>query len=187
MALDASILAKQDALARRALSDEQAFAELYHLLMNEVYGFVIKRVGHRETAEDLVADIFRKVFCHLANFAPEKGHFRTWMYRIATNTLIDHYRVHHHPDKPAPIDLHEAHNMQSAENIVAVLEKKDDHDMMRRHLDGLPPKQRMMVTLRYFDEYSNKEIAEFLGMSETHVAVTLHRALRRLRHTLTTG
>lgn len=181
MAHDASSLARQDVLAEKACDDPQAFEDLYHCMMREIYGFVIKRVGHRETAEDLVADIFRKVFCNLSSFSPHKGHFRTWVYRIATNVLIDHYRVHHHPEKPAPLDIDDIHNVASSDNLAINMERLDDREQVRRCMDTLSAKQKMVVTLRYFDDYSNKEIAVVCGMSETHVAVTLHRALKHLQ------
>lgn len=169
------------ALAVRAATDERAFAELYALYIDQLYGFVMKRVGHPETTEDIVADIFRKVFLNLQGFTAEKASFRTWMYRIATNTIIDHYRVNRNENKPVIVDLEEALALADQASTDDLVLSQEQKHAVQQCINQLPEKAQKIVQLKFFDDCSHQEIGEILGITPGNVGVQVHRAVKQLK------
>lgn len=184
MGEDAASREEHNQLAVRAKTDEAAFTQLYHLYIKEIYGFVFRRVGHRETAEDLVSDIFHKMLAHLPNYNPNKAGFRTWLYRIANTMLIDHYRVHHNPNRPGLVHLDEEREEDAAEPALDHGPQKEISLAVRQSVATLPPRDRQIVEMRYFEGFSNQEIAEILDLSANHVGVLLYRSLQQLKQRL---
>lgn len=173
-------------LAKRAANDEAAFTELYNLYLDEIFRFIMKRVGHRETAEDIVSDIFRKVFLHLKEYTPKKASFRTWLYRIATNTLVDYYRVHRNENKPSVVDLEEVKHLASdnpSPHDIALTE--DQKTTVQNCLGELQETHQKVLHLKYIEGFGNQEIAEMLDISPNHVGVLVHRALKAAKAQLT--
>lgn len=169
-------------LAIKASTDEQAFTELYELYIDLIFAFVMKRIGHKETAEDLVSEIFRKVFLNLNSYNPEKASFRTWIFRITNNTLIDYYRVTRNPNKPENVDIDEVIGLSSTEvSPHDIVLSHEQQEYMRGCLGQLPPKQQSILQLKFYDGYSNQEIAEIMKISTSNVGVLIHRALKKTK------
>lgn len=169
----------QSDLAIRAQTDEQAFTELYTSYFDEIYRFVVKRIGHRETSEDIVSDIFRKTFLHLDTFNPAEASFRTWVYRIAHNTLIDFYRTRNTKTTQL-VDIDAAEDVVDTSDPQGYVINQEARAALRACMTHLPDAQRQIVELKYFDEFSNQEIGELLHISANTVGVNLHRALKKL-------
>jgi RNA polymerase sigma-70 factor (ECF subfamily) len=169
--------AAHNALAQRARTDDQAFSELYELYLDPIYGFVLKRVGHVQTAEDLTSDIFHKVFLHLESFNPTKASFRTWIYQIATNRMIDYWRTEGKRKTQAIEDL-QIPNAQ--DNPARAMMEEEEKRRIQSLLTILPEKQQQAVSLKYFSELSYEEIAGVMKISPNNVGVLLHRALKTL-------
>jgi RNA polymerase sigma-70 factor (ECF subfamily) len=175
--MEAEILAKEHALVERAKTDEQAFAELYNRYFNEVYGFLMKRLGRREVVEDLVSELFLKVFTHLESYQPQQCSFRAWLYRVATNLLIDYTRkasVRHEKTVEEFPDVMD-HGADEHEKYA----RSEDAEKVRQVLKTLPERYQKILHLKFFAELSNTEIAETLEESANTVGVVLHRALKK--------
>lgn len=173
-------------LALRAASDEAAFTELYNLYIDQIFRFVMKRVGHRETSEDIVSDVFRKVFLHLKDYNPKKASFRTWLYRIATNTLVDYYRVHRNKNKPSVVDLEEVAHLASGNPSPHEMVLDDDQKTtVQNCLGQLQETHQKVLHLKYIEGFGNQEIAEMLDISPNNVGVLVHRALKAAKAQLT--
>lgn len=160
-------------LARRmGDGDDEAFERLYDRYLPKVYGFVLRRVSHHEIAEDLVSDVFMKAFTHRQNFV-WKTSFSAWIFRIATNRLTDHYRTKK-PD--AELDDTHAENGPSpateAENIML-------NEELERVIERLNERERMIVTMKFYAECTNEEIAKALNVTPNNAGVILHRALAK--------
>lgn len=169
-------------LAEKAKDDEAAFTQLYQIYINQIYGYIFKRLGHREDTQDIVSDIFRKVFLHLKKFNPQKASFRTWIYKIATNTLIDFLRTQRNPNKPRHVDIEIgtqiADDHPTANELVL---SKEQQGYIRACLKKLPAKYQKVVQLKFFADFSNQEIAQVLKLQPNHVGVLLYRALKKLK------
>lgn len=160
------------------------FDEWFRKHRGPVYRYVRFRVATREVAEDLTSEIFVKALRALDGYDRKRSSPRTWLLRIARNTVTDHLRalqrqgslhvsldrapdlVSHCPSQEERL-LHEE-QVQSLLNAVATLRKTD----------------REIISLRYGSGLGNREIAEALKISPNAVAVRVHRALGRLKEAM---
>jgi RNA polymerase sigma-70 factor (ECF subfamily) len=171
------VLENEVILVREATTEEAAFETLYNHYFPQIYGYVLKRIGRVEVAEDIVSEVFLKVFTKLKAYRESEGTFRSWLFTVATNTLIDYCRKSSVrlemtvEEMPETIDDHQdqIHHMKHLEDKV----------LIRAVLDQLPAKYQKVLHLKFFSELSNIEIAESLNISANHVGVLLYRALKK--------
>jgi len=172
-------LENEKQLVKDAVHDHQAFGVLYDFYFDKIYGYVFKRCGKREIAEDIVSETFTKVFCGLKNFNPRKGSFKSWVYKIATNNLIDYYRKELKNTKVDIEDITEpAEIKQTTEEYLMSLEDKKKVMQIIQKMSG---RYQQVVNLKYFAELSNQEIAETMHISANNVGVLLYRALNKFK------
>lgn len=157
------------------------FEHFYNQNINKIYRFVIFRVGNKETAEDLVSEIFFKALEHFDDFDPKISK-SAWLFTIAKNHLANHWR-----DKKATIPLpdNESEDGLSNDNFWLTSAKVDFYKNatkieVQEFLSSLDEKNRKIVTLHYLFGYSYAEISEILNMTETAVKVACHRAIKKL-------
>ncbi|MEK7570101.1 MAG: sigma-70 family RNA polymerase sigma factor [Patescibacteria group bacterium] len=150
------------------------FAEVYDAYVQKIYAFVYYRVSHREIAEDLTSTTFLKALDKFHSF--RSGNLQAWLYRIARNTVTDHYRTH----RP-PADLETAQDVRSASNPANDAENRLQLERVRVELDKLPEKQRDIIIMRVWDGLTHAEIAEVLGKSEASVKMQFSRSVRALQ------
>jgi RNA polymerase sigma-70 factor (ECF subfamily) len=172
--------------ARQAVAgDRRAFTRLYRDLHPLVARFVARRVDSRADAEELVAEVFRRVVEHLAEFDSARGSVRAWVLRIARNAVIDHYRTR----KPS-IALTSADSADSLAMLALNGHGGGPLDRMladersariRELLDACPDETRTLLAMRYGDGLRHAEIAELLGLGEAVVRKRISRAVRELR------
>ena len=165
-------------LARRAVSgDRRAFTRLYRELHPLVARFVARRVDSRADAEELVAEVFRRLVEHLGAFDPARGSVRAWVLRIARNAVIDHYRT-----RKSPVALEViADGLCELAGPLDHLLADERASRVRALVDALPLETRRLLALRYGDGLRHAEIAELLGIGETVVRKRISRAVRELR------
>lgn len=172
-------------LARQAAElDISAFADLYRLYAPQVLRYVSSRVKGTEEAEDITNTVFEKAFGAIGRYEPSPAQFSTWLYTIAQNTVIDHYRKRRLP----MVDDAEA-------RLFAITDPDDGPEAMliadeRRRLlyqavMCLTSEQRQVVGLRFFFNLSTQDVAFLMGKTEGAVKALQFRALERLRRNLT--
>jgi RNA polymerase sigma factor (sigma-70 family) len=156
-------------------------AEHFREYHPRIYNYLRYRVSTPEDAEDLIGTIFEQAYTHRQQFDPTKGAFSAWLFRIAHNALVDHYRTHERrstweteadfpPDLVTPEPSLEA-QMVHQETIAQLLQS----------LKGLSERDQEVLSLKFAGKLRNKEIGEILNMKEKTVSVALLRAMRRLR------
>jgi RNA polymerase sigma-70 factor (ECF subfamily) len=173
-------LANEASIVKRAKTDDQAFEILYNHYFPRIYGYVFKRVGHQQTAEDIVSQTFLKVFVNLPNYSHQGYTFGAWVYKIATNNLIDHYRK---SGKTKSVNI-ESIAEPTDEKRPALHEEVQqgfDRELVNKCINQLPEKYQKIIHLKYFAQMSSKEIAEVLGISSGNARVMLHRALKHFQ------
>lgn len=176
----------QELKLRDRVSTEQKLdlARLFQEHYPRIYNYLHYRVNSREDAEDLISTVFERAYTYREQFDPTKASFSTWLFRIAHNTLANHYRtverrsaweVAEEPplDLTTPEPLLESQVMQQ-ETILQLLQG----------LARLNERDQEVISLKFAGRLSNKEIGEIMEMKEKTVSVTLLRALRRLRQQL---
>ena len=167
-------------LIEQARCDPEAFRTLYRAYLPRVYGYVAYRVGRRQDAEDLVADVFVKVLEYLDRFEYRgEGSFAAWVFRIASNHVNAFYRRRGRRGEPIPLaDLPEIPGDGPRPDEALI--RQERFDSLRRMIDTLPPRRQEVITLRFFGGLRNQEIAAMLNLDERTVASHLARALSDL-------
>lgn len=171
------VLENEAQLVREAATEEAAFEALYNHYFPQIYGYILKRIGRVEVAEDIVSEVFLKVFTKLQAYRETEGTFRSWLYTVATNTLIDYCRKSSVKLELTVEEMPET--IDDDQDQVRYMRKLEDQVMIRTVLDQLPEKYQKVLHLKFFGELSNIEIAESLSISANHVGVLLYRALEK--------
>lgn len=168
---------------RKAHHDPEAFRDLYDHYFPKVYAYVSYRVGRAQDAEDLVAETFLKAIEGLDDFeGKHAGSFAAWLFRIAHNTLVSFYRQQGRREEPVPLD--ELPDLEANTLLPDdIMLQKEKLAYLRSLIHTLSPRQQEVITLKFFGELRNREIAEALGLSERTVAAYLCRGLEELHRT----
>lgn len=166
-----------DSLVREALTSPEALEELCGHFVPRIYNYVLKRVGSVEDAEDITSMVFEKAIVNLASFDDSKASFSTWIYRIATNCVTDHYRSRGRK-KESPLEDSAISGMAAGD---AGLDRMDLYLGMLDLLQQLPPKYREALALRYFAGMRVGEVARTLGITESAASKRILRGLDELR------
>lgn len=156
--------------------DGEAFAVLYDRYIDKIYRFVYYKVFEKETTEDIVSEAFYKAFKHIVGYDETKGSFSSWLYRIARNAVIDHYR-----GKKETANIEDVFESGYSERFSEKLDAKEIFKKISKHLESLSPKQREIIILRVWEDLSYKEIAEITGGSEGSVKMAFLRGIKDIR------
>lgn len=164
-----------DELAERtAGGDREAFGKIYEELLEPVYRYFYWNLASPEETEDLTQEVFVRCLVHISDFDRRKAAFKSWVFRIAHNLLVDHLR-HRRTSDELPQEM-EAGQTPVAEAV----EEEGRRRAVRSALGELPALQRQVIVMKYFAEMSNEEVAAVLGRSQGAVNALQHRALRKL-------
>ena len=173
-------------LARLAAAgDENAFAQLVALHEKRVYALALRMTGNREDAEDVAQEAFLAAWKGLPAFRGEAG-FATWLYRLTSNTAIDHLRRNKHQRAEASLDDGTL-GLEAADPAPTPQEQAESESLreaVRWGLGELSPEHREALTLREYRELSYEEIAGKLGVDLGTVKSRISRARTALRKIL---
>ena len=164
----------------------ESFEILYDYFFDKIYRHVSFRVN-AEYVEDLVSEVFLRLVQSISKYTPKKNaSFAAWVFRIAHNQIIDHYRKQKEvliapneddaqesffdtfPDEDTPTPDVQAQQLFEAKKIREALQK-------------VRPAHREILELKYLEDFSNKEIAQVTGKSEGNIRIIQLRALKELR------
>ncbi len=167
---------EEDLVQRSCAGDSDAFGQLYEHLVDRVYRYIYFRVTDDQTAEDLTSKVFLKAWEHLPRFKKSESPFIAWLYRIAHNTVIDHYRT-----KKETVHLDEIASLPSSHPMPdEQYDSRSDAQSLRRALQRLTAPQREVVTMKLMDGMRTEEIAARLHKSPGAVRALQMRALQAL-------
>lgn len=152
------------------------FGIIYDKYVRRIYDFIYFKTHHKETAEDLCSKTFMKCLENIKNYDSLRGTLSSWIYRIATNTVIDHYRT-----QKITYDINDAWDVASSEDILMDVENKDKFKEVEKFLKTLKAEQRDIVMLRIWSGLSYKEIAEISNKSEDNCKMIFSRAIGKIR------
>lgn len=165
-----------DLISQAQAGDSAAFGKLYDAYIKKIYDFVYYKTMHKETAEDLTSQSFLKAYKRLNTFKGDKGTFQAWMYQIARNTVIDHYRA----QRPTT-DIEDAWGLADKTDIAMDAVNKDLIEQVKQELNNFTAEQREIIILRVWQGLSYAEIAAITGKSENNCKVIFSRTLNKLR------
>jgi RNA polymerase sigma-70 factor (ECF subfamily) len=164
-------------LVEAAQADLSKFDVLYELHFDRVYFFIVRRVHDRTIAEDLTSEVFHKALANLPNYQWRGTPFSAWLFRIASNAIVDHFK---RSDREQQADELE-HPLAQADLSSTDLDFIERHVHFFRLVEQLPEIQRRVVCERFVEERSIREIARRLSKTEGAIKQLQFRALQTLR------
>ena len=147
----------------------------------EVFAQVVRLVAVTENAEEVYQDVFMKVFSNIGQHDAERASLRTWISRIAYNEAVSFLRRKRMPVVYFEDRSHEADKLSDAEvDETLGHANAETVQLIRAALKHLPPEERALVTMFYYEERSLKEIADITESIPTTVASRLSRTRKKL-------
>jgi RNA polymerase sigma-70 factor (ECF subfamily) len=156
---------------------EESMRALYRTYGPELYGFAVSALGDRGQAEELVQEVFTRVWRKADSFDPDRASFRTWLYGIARNAIIDQKR--RASVRPA-LAAHEVDDDERG-TADASFEQALLRWQVSAALERLTPEHRQVIRLAHFQGLTLREIAEVTGIPLGTVKSRTSYALRGLR------
>jgi RNA polymerase sigma-70 factor, ECF subfamily len=175
---------KPDSGEKDSLVDDERFLEIYDEYYDRIFGYILRGVHNRETAEDLTSETFFKALRRL-KVADDVRSPKAWLYRIATNEILMHHRYYR---KKVFVDC-ETEEFQSFlllnGQTFAAADRETDVLALRQAMETLKPVERAAIEMRFFEAIDYGEMAEILGKKEVTLRSILHRSLKKLNAALT--
>lgn len=167
-------------LQRAKTYDVDALAEIYDHYEAKIYSYIYHRVGNPLVAQDLTSQVFLRVLEAIRHQRMWESSFSGWLYRIAHNLVVDHYRsrkVQLALDDLPLLPAREACPEQAAQQTLAA-------EQLRAAINRLTEEQAQVVTLRFLEDLSITEVAQALGKTEGAIKAMQYRAVMSLRRIL---
>ena len=175
------------------MGHECDFMKIYNDYDQKIIRYLSGFVGSDE-AKDVAQDVFDKIYRNITNFR-EESKISTWIYRIATNTVIDRLRSAEYKRSTLNTEFEETHN-HGTEFVLdpghhpatdKMVIRKEMSLCVREYIDRLPPNYQTVLLLSEVEGMTNQEMADILGISLENVKIRLHRARRKLKESLDEG
>jgi RNA polymerase sigma-70 factor, ECF subfamily len=166
---------------RAQKGDRGALEELYLIHFDRIYSYLHVSVGNRHDAEDLTTQTFLKMLEKINKFRWQSAPFSAWLFRIAHNLAMDHFRAtkRWQPEEEPP----EPEPDESTSAEAGALESIGRKSMLEL-IEDLSPEQQQVLTLKFVFNFGNGEAATILGKTEGAIKSLQHRALGSLQKQL---
>lgn len=168
-------------VTRASKGEPEAFGVLYDHYQPQIYRFIILKVSRRQEAEDLTHQVFVAAWKNMPNYEDQGYPFSSWLYQIARNQVIDHYRL-----KKPDVNLEEdqVQELTGTDDAESQAEESLAMSKVQRAIKELSGEYQDVVIMRFIEELSVREVAQALGKSEGAIKVMQHRAIKELKEAL---
>jgi RNA polymerase sigma-70 factor (ECF subfamily) len=168
----------RELVARGQQGDRDALEELYLIHFDRIYSYLHVSVGNRHDAEDLTTQTFLKMLEKIGSFKWRSAPFSAWLFRIAHNLAMDHFRAHRRwqPEEEMPEPPGEEEPSAELRAMQTI-----GRESMLRLIDHLSPEQQQVLTLKFVFSLPNAEVAAILDKTEGAIKSLQHRALVSLQ------
>ena len=184
-------MSEQEIISALQRGDARAFESLLDQFQDRVYRGCLSYVPNAQEAEDIAQEVFVEVYQSIHKF---QGHssLLTWIYRITTTKCLEHIRKKKAKKRfgfmqslgAGPIDEDKKDYLSDFDHPGAQLEAKEKLALLHKAVDALPESQRVVITLFYFEQKSQKEISEITDKSVSSIESLLFRAKKKLEQLL---
>ena len=152
---------------------EKLLSQVYPLL----YRFILLHVRNIQDTEDILQETLIRIVEHINEFTVNKGSFKSWMYKIVRNQIVDYFR-NSKKNNNKLLEWEEFYRyLQPSDNSH---EEKELISQILNTIELLPPQEKEVIRLYYYAELSNKEIAKILNLRERSVSSILSKAKHKL-------
>lgn len=155
--------------------DTAAFGNLYRHFVVRIYRYVLLQIRNVMIAEDITEDVFVKAYNSIQSCRGREDTFSAWLYRIAHNCTIDHFRAEKRQQAMQ-------RNLPSGEPVA--LENNEvlaEYNDTLRTISDLPPQYRQLLLLKFVEGMDNTDIARIMNKGVGNIRVLQMRAIRELR------
>lgn len=158
--------------------ERQGLAYLYDHYSAALFGVIARIVTNKDQAEEVLQDVFLKIWDRIDQYDPGRGRLFTWMLNIARNQAID---------KTRSGEINKGKKTDSLDNLVSGIDKRDASELyveaigLKEVLIRLPEEQQFVVNYLYFKGYTQSELAEEFGIPLGTVKTRLRMAMIELR------
>jgi RNA polymerase sigma-70 factor, ECF subfamily len=175
-----------DLMARSALGDQAAFAQLYDVTSRRIHGVVLRVLRSPEHAEEVTQEVYVEVWQQSARYTQIKGSVLAWIATMAHRRAVDRVR-----SVSSEVNRDHRYAYQSldpeVDKVWDSVAQRHDVDRVRQAMQSLTPIQRQALTLAYFDGMTQSQIAELLELPLGTVKTRIRDALKRLGEVLGGG
>lgn len=165
-------------VSRATGGDFEAFGELYGIFIEKIYRYVFYQVRDKMTAEDITEEVFLKAWKAIKSCKGKELTFSAWLYRIAHNQVVDHFRSQR---KRLPPDVDDLTNIRDTGQR---MESMVENEQLLELVACLPEQQRQVIILKFIEGVDNREIGQIMGKRQGAVRALQMRALTALRRQL---
>ena len=158
--------------------DRQAIIDLYEAHNEALYRYAYRYLSDPDLAEECVSEVFTSFLQRIRDGKPPSGNLRAYLYRIAHNWIVDHYRKR--KDESLSLDP----MPDPRPNPEKQVSTDEGHEKLRQALLELPEDQRLAVELHIMEDWPHEKVAEFLGKSVEASRALQYRALQNLRKSI---
>jgi len=161
--------------------NERAFERIYQLYSESIFGIIYTITRDKNVSEEILQDVFLKIWNNASSYNSDKGRFFTWILNIARNASIDKIRSKDFKNKQL--------NLKS-DNFVDILEAKSNFSSkidaigLQKYIDILEPVCKKLIDLLFFKGFTQKETAEKLNMPLGTVKTRNRVCIDKLRSTV---
>jgi RNA polymerase sigma-70 factor (ECF subfamily) len=147
----------------------------------EIFTFVFNVVGRYEVTEDLLQEIFLKAFQQLKKYNPNKASFRTWLYRISNNHVLNYVKSKDYKSHNTLMDYEDYYQSDATDIEAELIKDEKIKQVISIMKDTLKPSHQKIFILHYFAGKSVKEIVEILGEKEKTVYYALQSGIEKIK------
>lgn len=163
-------------------SKRATVAALYETHFERVARYIAVRIGNVSEAEDLASEVFVRALRGVDSYKDTGAPMEAWLFRIAHNIVVDHYRKQSR--RPVSVPLDEAFSLGSSHNPGESLERHEEIQQLSRAMEQLSEAQRQVLALRFGGEMTSEQVSQVLGKKPGAVREMQSAAIRKLRQVL---
>ena len=173
--------AEKELIEKAKNGDSASFGRLYDHHIKPIYRFIAVKVGTKQEAEDLAHEVFMSAWQKLPNFESQGFPFSSWLYKIARNRVIDHYRT-----KKTNVSIDEDITISETLFSDSVdpesgFDRGQQLSKIKIAMQDLNAEQREVITMRFVEDLSPLEIAQILNKREGTIRIIQHRAILKIK------
>ena len=162
------------------LAERPPFEDLYRQFLGRIYAYVRAQVASSADAEDITAQVFMNAYQAYGRFEARNTTPPAWLFRIARNATLDHFRAHGRRER---LRRTIEHQPAAGEDPAGMAEERIQYGALLVHVARLPERQRDAISLRH-SGLSFEEVGALMSCSEDAAKMLYHRALKALRESV---
>ncbi|MDT8336521.1 MAG: RNA polymerase sigma factor [Candidatus Izemoplasmatales bacterium] len=161
--------------------DKDLYAKIMDKYHNELFKYVYNMVNNYNETEDLLQEIFFKLYKHLKKFDSSKASFRTWMYRVSKNYVLNYLKSSKKRMSNVSVEYNDDIN-QASENIEEQAVNDEKINLILKAMEKLlKPKHYEIMHLYYFSNLTVKEISETLEIPDKTVYKAINTSIEKIK------